>query len=175
MRIAASILLGLMVASHAAWAESGGNESLELRVSDPVSREVLLNFPLRADETFAIRYIHSVDHTPIFEIFETDSEGRLAIQGTYFQMFGAGMGHWKGRGVVDFDGKWTWIRDIHEPLDSFVLRIGAPSVAHTLMYRNRAINLSDKWPRRRVRFEVIDTGTSGEHSCEQDAQGGDDA
>jgi len=174
MRIAASILLCLMIASQNAWAGSRDNESLELRVSDPFSREVLLNLPLRPDETFAIRYIHSVDHTPIFEVFETDSEGRLAIQGTYFQMFGAGMGHWQGRGVIDFDGKWTWIRDIHETLDSFVLRIGAPSVAHTLMYRNRAINLSEKWPRRRVRFQVVETGTSGERSCE-DARGGDDA
>ncbi len=169
-------LLCLMLACQGACAGSIRTEQLELRISDPVSCEPLLSLPLQADETFTIRYIHSVDNTPVFEVFEIDPDGLLALQATFFQMFGAGMGHWQGRGVVDFDGEWTWIRDINETLGSFVLRIGAPSVAHTLIYRGREINLSEKWPQRRVCLSVQDreAGVNG-CSCKQAARkGGDD-
>ncbi len=132
-----------------------GSAPYLLTLRDFSSGRLLLSFPLRADETFTIRYIHSVDHTPVFEVFEVDPSGRLAIRSTYFQMFGAGMGHWPGRGRVDFDGKWTWIRDIHAPLGRFILRVGSPGVDHTILYRNRSINLSSRWAGRRVVVEVV--------------------
>jgi len=119
------------------------------------SNEIVLHLPLRIDETFTIRYIHSVDQSPVFEVFELDQEGALALQATYFKMFGAGMGHWQGRGVVDFDGEWTWIRDIHETLGSFILRVGSPSVDHTLLYRGQEIPLSRKWAGKRLHVTVV--------------------
>lgn len=144
---------------------------MELWIKDPLSCESLLSLPLEADETFTIRYIHSVDQTPVFEVFGADPQGRLALQATFFQMFGAGMGHWQGRGVVDYDGEWTWIRDINETLGSFILRIGVPEVAHTLIYRDREINLSQKWPHRRVllKIEGREAG-AGQGPCSQPVQ-----
>jgi hypothetical protein len=79
-----------------------------LEVIDLSSNATILSLPLFLDETFTIRYIHSVDHSPVCEVFELDQEGRLTLQATYFKMFGAGMGHWQGRGYIDFDGQWTW-------------------------------------------------------------------
>ena len=129
-----------------------------LTIINPVTQEVLLRLPLREDETFAIRYIHSLDLTPVFEIFELDEAGNLALRATRFQMFGAGMGHWEGRGTIDFDGEWTWIRDIHETLGAFSLRVGAPSVDHTILYRDREIHLSDRWAGKRIIVTVTETG-----------------
>lgn len=148
------LLLCVMLACQATWAGPIMAEGLELRISDPLSSELLLSLPLEKDETFTIRYIHSVDRTPVFEIFGADGDGMLELQATFFKMFGAGMGHRHGIGMLDFDGDWTWIKDINETLRSFILRIGSPSVAHTIIHRDREINLSEKWPRRRVCFEV---------------------
>lgn len=150
--IGAFLIWGLATAVFCHAAAEG--DRYRLLIQDPETDAELLRLPLRADETFTIRYIHSVDHTPVFEIFEITPDGRLALNGTYFQMFGAGMGHWEGRGTLDFDGRWTWIRDIHEPLDAFILRVGAPTVNHTILYRDQEISLSQQWAGRRVRVTV---------------------
>ncbi len=128
--------------------------------------KIVVRLPLDRHETVTLRYIHSVDHTPVHEIFEIDAQGCLALQATYFKMFGAGMGHWEGRGRLDFDGTWTWIRDIHETLGSFVLRVGAPSVDHTLLYRDREIHLSREWAGKRLVVAVVD-GRGGMQNCRQ--------
>jgi len=142
-----------------------------LELTNLSSNEIVLHLPLRIDETFTIRYIHSVDHSPVFEVFELDQEGRLALQATYFKMFGAGMGHWQGRGVVDFDGEWTWIRDIHETLGSFILRVGSPSVDHTLLYRGQEIPLSRKWAGKRLHVTVV-RGSLGADTRKNNHAGG---
>ncbi len=138
-------------------------------VHDLVCRELpagteVLRLPLDPGETFTIRYIHSVDRTPVFEIFGLDEEGCLTLRATYFKMFGAGMGHWPGRGRLEHDGRWTWIRDIHERLGSFVLRVGSPAVDHTLLYRGREIRLSPVWAGKRLRV-AVETGAVVPERC----------
>lgn len=126
-----------------------------LEMIDLSSNTTILSLPLFPNETFTMRYIHSVDHSPVCEVFELDQHGRLTLQATYFKMFGAGMGHWQGRGYIDFDGEWTWIRNIHETLGSFVLRVGSPSVDHALLYRGQKIPLSGKWAGKRLYVTVV--------------------
>ena len=142
-----------------------------LKMIDLSSNATILSLPLFLDETFTIRYIHSVDHSPVFEVFELDQEGRLTLQATYFKMFGAGMGHWQGRGYIDFDGQWTWIRNIHETLGSFILRVGSPSVDHTLLYRGQEIPLSRKWAGKRLHVTVV-RGSSGADTRKNNHAGG---
>ncbi len=112
----------------------------------------ILVLPLRKKELFGIRYIHSVDIKPVFEIFEVSSEGKLLLKDTYFRMFGAGMGYITGRGKLGYSDGWLWIRDINDPVNGFVLRVGSRRVAHTLLYRGREINLSNLWAGKRVQF-----------------------
>jgi|GEM_PF-1244326 len=126
-----------------------------LEIRDQPTECPLVTLPLASGESFTIRYIHSVDGTPVFEVFEVGPEGRLTLQSTYFKMFGAGMGTIEGRGTLDFDGEWTWIRDIHEPLNAFILRVGSPGVDHTLLYRGREIPLSARWAGKRVLVDVV--------------------
>lgn len=137
--------------TSAAWA----GEDYFLELTDMSSNKAIFRLPLESGETFTIRYIHSVDKTPVFEIFETDHKGRLTLQATYFKMFGAGMGHWQGRGFIDFDGEWTWIRDIREVLGTFILRVGSPSVNHTLLHRNQEISLSKDWAGKRLQVRIV--------------------
>jgi len=120
----------------------------------PETGKPLLVLPLREGESFSIRYMHSVDISPVFEQFSLNHEGRLQLDETHFKMFGAGMGDWKGHGKLVGEKGWTRITDISEPLEPFILRVGSPGVDHTLLYRGREYNLSAVAAGKRLRVSV---------------------
>ncbi len=125
----------------------------QLVVSDFSTTEIIAALPVKAGDRFTIRYIHSVDKTPIFEEFRLDLKQGLVLEKTWFTMFGAGLGHWPGHGDLSQDKEWITIDNIEQPLGSFILRIGALSVGHTIIYHDREINLSRRAPGVRVLVE----------------------
>jgi hypothetical protein len=124
-----------------------------LVVSDFATGKTIVSLPVKISDRFVIRYIHSVDHTPIFEQFRLDPKRGLVLEKTWFTMFGAGLGHWPGHGHLTQDKNWITISDMERPVGSFVLRIGALSVGHTIIYHDREINLSRLAAGTRVRVE----------------------
>jgi len=124
-----------------------------LVVCDYTTGKVIVDFPIRCGDSFVMRYIHSVDHTPIFEQFRLDPEKGLVLEKTWFTMFSAGLGHWPGHGHLNQEGAWIMISDIERPIGNFILRIGALSVGHTIIYHDREINLSRLAAGTRVRVE----------------------
>ena len=125
----------------------------QLVVSNFSTHETIAALPVEAGDRFTIRYIHSVDKTPIFEEFRLDLKQGLVLEKTWFTMFGAGLGHWPGHGRLTQNKDWITIDDIERPLGSFILRIGALSVGHTIIYHNREINLSRRAPGVRALVE----------------------
>ena len=125
----------------------------QLVVSNFSTHAVIAALPVKAGDRFTIRYIHSVDKTPIFEEFRLDPKQGLVLEKTWFTMFGAGLGHWPGHGRLTQDKNWITIDDIEQPLGSFILRIGALSVGHTIIYHDREINLSRRAPGVRALVE----------------------
>ena len=115
-------------------------------------REIAV-FDVKAGDKFTIRYIHSVDKTPVFEEFRLDREKGLVLEKTWFTMFGAGLGHWPGHGDLSQDAEWITIDNIEQPLGSFILRIGSLSVGHTIIYREQETNLSRLAPGVRALVE----------------------
>jgi hypothetical protein len=114
----------------------------------------LISIPIEPGECFAIRYIHSVDISPVYEIFYADDKKGIIIKETYFKMFGAGMGHWPQRGTIVEQNGWIFIKDMHITIGEFYLRIGAPSVDHTILIKNQEIRLSRMIPGSRVRIYI---------------------
>ena len=125
----------------------------QLVISNFSNAEIIAVLPVTAGDKFTIRYIHSVDKTPIFEEFRLDLKQGLVLEKTWFTMFGAGLGHWPGHGDLNQDKEWITIDNIEQPLGSFILRIGALSVGHTIIYQDREINLSRRAPGVRVLVE----------------------
>ena len=72
---------------------------------------------LKAEDTFTISWIHSVEKTPWREVYQLTDEGDLLLIETAFQSFGAGVPHQKGTMTVE-DGEVV-IRDINEQLSVF--------------------------------------------------------
>jgi hypothetical protein len=119
---------------------------------------VLISIPIEPGEFFTIRYIHSVDISPVYEVFYADEKRGIIIKETYFKMFGAGMGHWPGRGEIVEQNGWIFIKDMNITLGEFYLRIGAPSVDHTILIRGQEIYLSRMIPVMRVRLYIKQVG-----------------
>lgn len=112
----------------------------------------LISIPIGPRESFTIRYIHSVDISPVHEVFYVDETKGIVIKETYFKVFGAGMGHWPERGrIVEQDG-WIFIKDMNIAIGEFYLRVGAPSVDHTILIKGQEIHLSRMIPGARVRI-----------------------
>jgi hypothetical protein len=71
--------------------------------------------------------------------------------------YDAGLGHIPGRGRTESDGQGGyWIHDLDEPVpgDAYLLRVGSPRVAHTLVHADRRVNLSELAAGERVRIGV---------------------
>ena len=118
----------------------------------------LISIPIEPGEYFTIRYIHSVDISPVYEVFYADEKRGIVIQETYFKMFGAGMGHWPGRGSIVEQNGWIYIKDMNIAIGEFYLRIGAPSVAHTLLIKGQEIHLRRMIPGARARIYIKQVG-----------------
>lgn len=129
------------------------NPGLKLVVED-LDDSMISSYPLGAGETFQIQYIHSVDRSPVVEVFLVNRQGDFLLQETYFRMFGAGMGHWEGHGELVQDGEWVRIRGIDRLLTEFVLRPGSEGTEHTLIYRDKRIDLREEFRGSRLAFRV---------------------
>jgi hypothetical protein len=127
----------------------------QLVVRNFSTREIIASIKVKAGDKFTLRYVHSVDKTPIFEEFRLDPDKGLVLEKTWFTMFGAGLGQWPGHGHLSQNKEWITIADIEQPLGSFILRIGALSVGHTIIYHGRKINLSRRAPGVRALVEFV--------------------
>ncbi|MFW6147575.1 MAG: DUF1850 domain-containing protein [Thermodesulfobacteriota bacterium] len=118
----------------------------------------LISVPIEPGELFTIRYIHSVDISPVYEVFYADEKKGIVIKETRFKMFGAGMGHWEGRGRVTGEEGWIFIKDMNIAIGEFYLRIGAPAVDHTILIKEQEMHLSRMIPGMRVRIYIKQIG-----------------
>ena len=132
-----------------AWMEEG---NLELRLSLVHERRLILALPLTPGEAFTIHYYHSVEGTPIWETHVMDARGKIYIVEERYEKIGAGMGKMPGVGRMVQRGKYEVIEDMNMMVGDFILRVGRPEVAHTLIWRDREFNLSNRIPHRAVKF-----------------------
>ena len=131
---------------------------LQLVICPAGGGKPLLMVPLELGERFTLRYVHSVDHTPIWEEHSADQYGTIYIEQERFVMFGAGMGHWEGHGTLTRRGPYQVIENIHKPIGDFVLRVGSKDVDHTLIWRGQSLHLSRLAAGEAVSVSVRTTG-----------------
>ncbi len=150
-RRAALASSGLLAIVGVLASQPGG---LELTVAPVGSGAPLLVAPLEPGERFTLRYVHSVDRQPVWEVHAADPDGRIFVEEERFVMVGAGMGDLPGRGVWTGDGRTQAIRGMHYPVGAFVLRVGSPGVDHTILWRGTETHLSAMAAGKAVRVEA---------------------
>jgi hypothetical protein len=114
----------------------------------------LVRIWLDPGERFTLRYIHSVEKSPIWETHSVDAQGRIYIEEERYLKLGAGMGQMPGVGRMVRRGPYEVIENMHMPTGDFVLRIGSAGVDHTLLWRGAEINLTTLAPHTAVQLSA---------------------
>ena len=125
---------------------------LELRITPLGAKEPILVLPLEPGERFTLHYYHSVEDSPIWEEHSLNEDGRIFVEEERYLKVGAGMGYLPGRGRMVRRGIFEAIENMHSPTGNFILRVGAKSVAHTIIWRGTRTDLSARWSGKAVRF-----------------------
>ncbi|MFP3911042.1 MAG: DUF1850 domain-containing protein [Desulfobacteraceae bacterium] len=151
-RLAALAAAGLLGVLLLAAAQMPGG--LELHIT-PIHKAVpVAVLPLESGERFTLHYYHSVENAPIWEVHSLDKAGRIYVEEERYLKFGAGMGRMPGVGRMVRRGPYEVVENMHMPTGDFVLRVGSPGVNHTVIWRGRRINLSERFPHQAVRFSA---------------------
>lgn len=99
--------------------------------------------PFRAGETFAIRYIHSVDRTPVTEVYAVGRRGLVLVE-SRFVHWGAGLGYMGEGRLAEVDGV-TVISGLNRKVGELLLRVGSVG-DHRIVWRHGEIRLLDLFP-----------------------------
>lgn len=127
-------------------------QGIELKITSIEDNRVLLVLPLKEGERFTIHYYHSVENSPIWEEHRVDENGTIFIEEERYLKVGAGMGRLPGVGRMVKKGEFEAIEDMHQPVGNFVLRVGSVGVDHTVIWRDKRVNLSENFSHQAVQF-----------------------
>ena len=114
-----------------------------LTIEAMYSNEVYLIEPFNEDDTFIMKWIHSVELEPWEEWFAIDKEG-IVLQKTRFKAFGAG--------VPDSAGKEIYMEDDYIVFDQIDTKMPSltygisPLAQHTLIIKNKEYPLYKSLP-----------------------------
>lgn len=106
--------------------------------------QVLAYIPLPKEQTFKIKYTHSIHLSDVIESYRINDDGQIQQFGLEYEDFAIGMPSEAGEGELfeEIDGKY-FIRNMKRTFPFIDLRIGQVRANHTLIYREHQYILSD--------------------------------
>lgn len=117
------------------------NKQTKIIIEDMATEEVLFSQNVEQGERFEVSYIHSVERSPVIEIFEIRSDGIYTME-SHTESFGAGMPY-EGDDVELADGKFI-IKNINRKVHGGTLRIRPSSVfPHHIKVGDKDLTISD--------------------------------
>jgi len=100
---------------------------------------IIDSYQLGSGEEFAVRYIHSVQKTPVIEVFRVDFGEGIELRETVYTDFGAGLPFLlEGSAVFESGGGKFRIYGIKKLLSDVVFRVGR-FADYNLLLRGREI------------------------------------
>ncbi len=129
--------------------------SRQFIVTDDSTGEVLFSTAVEPGDVFGMKYVHSVNKSPIEDVFEILDDNRIMLKKTVFRSFGAGVPYELEEGqVLDVMDDRIEISNINRRIDRYLLKIGTIA-EHTLCINGLEIRMDSlAGPMRTVRLEV---------------------
>lgn len=124
-----------------------------LLASDMITGDYLRSWRIGSDNRFTIKYIHSVERTPVLEVYTIDS-GEIVLRETIFQSFGAGL---PSTSPYDFEVVEDGFRlfNIDQKMTNLIYRTGAVRANHQLIIGDKIYPFVEfSKPTEGVRFEA---------------------
>ncbi len=122
---------------------TGSSAGYELVLSDPSSGQVYASYPMEEGESFEVEFIHSVNKSPVRDIYELRDGELWNVQCIYYG-FGAGVEEilLEGETLSYGDKGEMIVSGIDHKMDHMVIIVGTIS-DHTLYLGDEAISLRD--------------------------------
>ena len=116
---------------------------MELVLSDKESGQVYATYPVENGDTYAVEFVHSVNKSPVRDVYEIRDGEIWNIQCIYYG-FGAGVEEELGEGeTLSFGENGEMIvSNIEKRMDNLVIVVGTIS-DHTLYLGDETISLRD--------------------------------
>jgi len=125
-----------------------------LLASNYKSGEYLKSWPIKKGEEFDIEYTHSVQLTPVIEIYFIDEIDNIVLKESYFHSYGAGL---PSTTPYEFEitERGFRIYDINQIMENLIYRTGAVRANHKINMRNKTYLFLDfSAPREGVKFTI---------------------
>lgn len=126
---------------------------LELEFTDGTSVRDVERTATKDGESFSIRYIHSVELSPVTEYFTLDKTGAVVLTGTRYHGFGAGLPTDAGEGTFARDGGAFVISGLQRTIGELRVRL-SPINEYTVVHRGRVY----EWPSASVAARLVVRG-----------------
>lgn len=138
--VAAAVMIFITAAAFLPGCSSG---ETSLVLSNPDSGQVYATYSVEDGDTFAVEFIHSVNKSPVRDVYEI-REGEIWNTQCIYYGFGAGVEEELGEGETLSYGEngEMIISNIEKRMDSMVIVVGTIS-DHTLYLGDETISLRD--------------------------------
>ncbi len=126
-----------------------------LAAVDYKTNEMLTSWRVNDNDSFTIRFTHSVMLTPVYEVYTINDDFEIILTETLFYSYGAGLPE---NTIYDFEITENGFRiyNINKKLDKLVYRTGATVANHTFIMNKIEIpflEFSD--PQAAVEFKIV--------------------
>ncbi len=116
----------------------------QLIITDMKSNEVLWKSDISKGDTFSHQYIHSVEKSPVKEVFQFSASGKLLTMESWTKSFGAGLPYQREGDVSMRDGYYV-LQNLNRPIHGGVLRMKPSDLyPHTFTFQDQTFHLSEK-------------------------------
>lgn len=141
--VAAAAMLLITAAAFLSGRNSGSSGELRLVLSDAGSGEVYASYPMEDGDTFAVEFIHSVNKSPVRDIYEVRDGEIWNVQCVYYGL-GAGVEEILGEGESLSYGEngEMIISGIDTRMEKMIIVVGTIS-DHILYLGDEEISLRD--------------------------------
>lgn len=138
--VAAAVMIFITAAAFLPGCSPGGTS---LVLSNADSGQVYATYPVENGDTFAVEFIHSVNKSPVRDVYEI-REGEIWNTQCIYYGFGAGVEEELGEGETLSYGEngEMIISNIEKKIDNMVIVVGTIS-DHTLYLVDETISLRD--------------------------------
>jgi len=112
------------------------------RVIDKSKKIVILREEVNSGDSFSIKYTHSVQLTPVEEIFTISKSGEIVLSWTIFESVGFGLPDLTLESKFLIENGKVILYDINKKIDKIFLRVSFLN-NHFLIIKEKEINLRD--------------------------------
>lgn len=110
---------------------------LVLEIFDNNSNKVVFAKKVNIGDFFTIRFIHSVERTPVEDIFLIDKNLKIVLKEKRFSSFGAGLpGELYGQEKFSLENGRFIIRDINREFSEILMFVGEVVANHTIIFND---------------------------------------